>query len=198
MKAGGYCAITCERGYWASGFLACDETSMEWNLPSCNLHNYTFQRQVYYEFQLTGVQADTVAERQVVTESLLRALAGKFGLSKHLMHLELTPHAPSLPPIENGGFEHLMEAAAPPSTAFKADLRIACEKCEFVLRRLYLVGQHARDFDAALAQAICGDRCLALPDNQMQRKTCFQNCPESQNPLQTLYRRDPIIEQMPL
>jgi len=197
MRAGGFCPVTCDKGYWASGFLACDPNTLEWNLPTCDLRNYTFALQAHYSFQLTGVQANSKSELAAVTGSLTRALSRILGLSSHLMTLSLQAHAPSLPPLQSNGAMHLlMEAVAPPSTDFKAHLLIKCRRCEFVLRRLHVAGKNSRAFDSALSKGLCGDRCLALPGRPWVRRACLQDCPEAVAPFQTLYRRDPIIEQV--
>merc|ERR1740133_635060 len=99
-RAGGLCPITCKKGYLASGALVCDPNTLEWNLPTCDLLNHTFLMTAHYSFQLTGVQARSAAERITVTQSLLRALSRKLGLSSYLMKLELKAHVPSLPPIQ--------------------------------------------------------------------------------------------------
>jgi len=195
-KAGQSCPLVCRTGYWPSGALLCDPKLMEWNMPTCNSQNHTFFLRVHYGFQMTGLQARSKNELRGVTDSLLRALARLLRLNSYTMQLTLQAHAPSLPPVLSNGAMHLLTAAvAPPSTDFKAQLRVNCERCEFVLRRLHLVGQTARAFDAALAKGVCSDRCMALPERPLQRGQCLRSCPEAKSPLQTLYRSEPIIEQ---
>merc|ERR1711865_766205 len=155
---------------------------MGWNLPTCNSLNHTFALRAHYSFELTGVKARSKAELQAISDSLLRALARILGLSIYLMRLQLQAHAPSLPPIQSTGAVLSLQSVAPPSTDFKANLRIVCDRCEFVLRRLHLVGQNAKALDNALSQGVCGDRCFRVKGPSLLRAACLQDCPEAQGP----------------
>jgi len=169
-------------------------------MVTCQPHGQTYPKQTHYSFQLSGLQAHGKAEIRQATDSLLRTIAVSLGLSAHLIKLKLVMHAPSLPPVEmTGTFNPIFDAAATRSTGFQVNLAIACMQCTFVQRRLRLLGQRAKFFDAALAQGICAERCQPLPGapsrgDQLELPSCLLSCPEKQTPLRTLYHKEPIIE----